>query len=65
MAESVHSFRAIYEHDPDDGSWLVRVEGLDVCHTYGRTKTEAADRIQEALAAWLDKEPSEFTLAHA
>ena len=42
-----------------------RVEGLDGCHTYGRTKPEAADRIQEALAACLDKHPSEFTLSHA
>jgi predicted RNase H-like HicB family nuclease len=42
----------------------VRVEGLDGCHTYGRTKPEATDRIEEALAAWLDKKPSEFTLTH-
>ena len=65
MADDARSFRAMYEHDPADGSWLVRVEGLDGCHTYARTKSEAVDRIEEALAAWLDKEPSEFTLTHA
>jgi predicted RNase H-like HicB family nuclease len=64
MADDARSFRAVYEHDPADGSWLVRVEGLDGCNTYGRTKPEAADRIEEALAAWLDREPSEFTLTH-
>jgi predicted RNase H-like HicB family nuclease len=64
MADA-RSFRAVYERDAVDGRWLVRVEGLDGCHTYGRTKPEAADRIQEALAAWLDKDPIEFTLSHA
>lgn len=65
MADDAPSFRALYEHDPADNAWLVRVEGLDGCHTYGHTKLEAADRIEEALAAWLDKEPSEFKLTHA
>ncbi|MDQ1458074.1 MAG: HicB like antitoxin of bacterial toxin-antitoxin system [Actinomycetota bacterium] len=65
MADDARSFRAIYEHDPADDRWFVHVEGFDGCHTYGRTRSEAADRITEALAAWLDKEPSEFTLTHA
>jgi predicted RNase H-like HicB family nuclease len=65
MADEARSLRAVYEHDPADGAWLVRVEGLDGCHTYGRTKPEAADRIEEALAAWLDEAPSEFKLTHA
>jgi predicted RNase H-like HicB family nuclease len=65
MADDARSFRAIFEYDAVDRSWLVRVEGLDGCHTYGRTKVEAAGRIEEALAAWLDKEPSEFKLTHA
>jgi predicted RNase H-like HicB family nuclease len=65
MADDARSFRAVYEHDPVDNAWLVRVEDVDGCHTYGRTKREAADRIQEALATWLDKESSEFTLTDA
>ena len=50
---------------PSTSAWLVRVEGLDGCHTYGRTKLEAAERIEEALAAWLDNDPSEFTVTRA
>ncbi|MDP9331810.1 MAG: hypothetical protein M3Q30_00660 [Actinomycetota bacterium] len=29
MADDAPSFQAVYEHDPADGSWLVRVDGLD------------------------------------
>jgi predicted RNase H-like HicB family nuclease len=65
MADDAPSFRAVYEHDPVDNAWLVRADGIHGCQTYGRTKLEAADRIEEALAAWLDLEPSEFTLTHA
>ncbi len=65
MVDDAPSFRAVYEQDPADASWRVRVEVLDGCHSYRRMKPEAADRIQEALAAWFDKEPSEFTLSHA
>jgi predicted RNase H-like HicB family nuclease len=64
MAEDAPSFRAVFERDPIHGAWLVRVEGLDGCHTYGRTKLEATKRIEEALVAWLDQDPSEFTLTH-
>lgn len=62
MVDNKPSFRAVYEHDPAAGAWLVRVEGLDGCHTYGRTKQGAAERIEEALALWLDCESSEFVL---
>jgi predicted RNase H-like HicB family nuclease len=65
MADDPPAFRAVYEHDSVDDVWLVHVEGIDACHTYGRTKPGAAERIEEALAAWLDKEPGEFTLTHA
>ena len=68
MADDARSFRAVYEHDAVEGAWLVHVDGVDGvdgCHTYGRTKSEAGERIEEALAAWLDKEPNEFTVSHA
>ena len=64
MADHTLAFRAVYAHEALDGAWLVHIEGLDGCHTYGRTTQEAANRIEEALAAWLDCEPSEFTLVH-
>jgi hypothetical protein len=40
MADDARSFRVIYEQDPSDDSWLVRVEGIDGCHTYGRTNSK-------------------------
>ena len=58
MADHAAAFRAVFKHD------LVGDEGLDGCQTYGRTKQEAADRIEEALAAWFDCEPNEFALTH-
>jgi predicted RNase H-like HicB family nuclease len=64
MADHAPSFRAVYEHDPVDGAWLVRVEGLDGCHTYAWTKQEATERIFEALALWLDCESDEVALTH-
>jgi len=62
MAE--RTYCAIYEHDPADDAWLVRIDGFDGCQTYGRTKQEAAQRIEEALGLWFDHEPGEFVLEH-
>jgi predicted RNase H-like HicB family nuclease len=31
MAE--RTYRAIYEHDRTDDAWLVRIDGIDGCHT--------------------------------
>jgi predicted RNase H-like HicB family nuclease len=45
-------------------TWLAHIEGLDGCHTYGRTRTEAEARIREALAAWLDREPADLTIVN-
>lgn len=36
MAE--RTYRAIFEQDPTDDTWLVRIDGIDGCRTYGRTK---------------------------
>jgi predicted RNase H-like HicB family nuclease len=55
---------AVYERDRDSDAWLVHVEGIDACHTYGRTLRQAGERIQEALALWLNREPEEFVLQH-
>jgi predicted RNase H-like HicB family nuclease len=55
-------FVALYERDHESNSWLVRFEGLEGCHTYGRTRLEARHRVEEALALWLDREPGQFTL---
>jgi predicted RNase H-like HicB family nuclease len=55
---------AVYERDRESDAWLVRVDGIDACHTYGRTLHQAEARIEEALAAWLDREPGDFALEH-
>ena len=55
-------FVAIYERDRESDAWLVHVDGIDGCHTYGRTLRQAGERIEEALAAWLDCDPGEFVL---
>ena len=51
------AFTAVYERDTESDAWLVRIEGMDGCHTYGRTRPEAEDRIREALALWLNRDP--------
>ncbi len=48
---------AVYERDPESDAWLVRIKGNPGCQTYGRSLHQAAERIREALAAWLDSEP--------
>jgi predicted RNase H-like HicB family nuclease len=56
------AFTAIYERDPAGDAWLVRIDGIDGCHTYGRTRAEACGRIREALAVWLSREPDGLTI---
>lgn len=53
---------AVFEHDADEGVWLVHIKGAEGCQTYGRTLRQAEDRIREALAAWLDREPESLTI---
>jgi predicted RNase H-like HicB family nuclease len=57
-------FVAIYERDRESDAWLVHVDGIDGCHTYGRTLRQAGERIEEALAVWLDRDPGDFVLQH-
>jgi predicted RNase H-like HicB family nuclease len=64
MAEQERSFVAVYERDDHSDAWLVRIEGLEGCHSYGRTRAQGRDRIEEALALWLDREPGELNIEH-
>jgi predicted RNase H-like HicB family nuclease len=57
-------FVAVYDRDRDNDAWLVHIDGIEACHTYGRTLRQAGDRIEEALAVWLDREPRDFVLEH-
>jgi predicted RNase H-like HicB family nuclease len=55
---------AVYERDSESDAWLVHVDGIDECHSYGRTLRQAGERIEEALALWLDREPDNLVLEH-
>lgn len=55
-------FTAVYERDPGSAAWLVSIDGLVGCQTYGRSLHEASARIVEALATWLDCEPAELAV---
>ena len=55
---------AVYERDRERDAWLVHIDGIDGCHTYGRTLGQAAERIGEALGAWLDRDPARVEIEH-
>jgi predicted RNase H-like HicB family nuclease len=55
---------AVYERDPESDAWLVRIKGIPGCHTYGRTLRQAEEHIREALAAWLDRDPTGLEITH-
>ena len=43
-------------------AWLAHIDGIDGCHSYGRTLRQADSRIREALGAWLDRDPTELQI---
>ena len=51
------NYVAVYERDPESVAWLVHINGIPGCLTYGRTLRQAEIRIREALAVWLDRDP--------
>ena len=51
------NYVAVYERDPESDAWLVHIKGIAGCQTYGRSLRQAEDRIREALALWLDRDP--------
>lgn len=56
------SYVAVYERDPESDAWLVHIKGIDGCHTHGRSLRQAEDRIREALALWLDRDPDALAI---
>lgn len=52
------TYVAVYQRDPVDDAWNVRIDGLEGCQTYGRSLRQAQARIREALGLWLDRDPS-------
>jgi len=56
------NFVAVFERDANESVWLVHIKDLEGCQTCGRTIRQAAARIREALAAWLNKNPEELVI---
>jgi predicted RNase H-like HicB family nuclease len=56
------TYVAVYERDAVDDAWNVRIDGLEGCQTYGRSLRQAHGRIREALALWLDRDPSKLVI---
>ena len=56
------TYVAVYERDAVDDAWNVRIDGLEGCQTYGRSLRQAQGRIREALALWLDRDPSKLVI---
>lgn len=54
---------AIYDREPDSDTWLVHIDGVPGCQTYGRSLRQASERIREALAVWLDRESEALTIS--
>ena len=57
------NYIAVYERDPESDAWLVHIQGIAGCHTYGRTLRQAETRIREALAAWLERDAGGLEIA--
>lgn len=57
------TYVAVYERDAVDDAWNVRIDGVEGCQTYGRSLRQAQSRIREALALWLDRDPSKLVIA--
>ena len=58
------NYVAVYERDLESDAWLVNIKGIDGCQTYGRSLRQAEDRIRDALALWLDREPDGLTIVN-
>ena len=59
---SSKTYTAIYDYDPGDRAWNVRIKGVTGCQTYGRSLRQAQSRIREALALWLDVVPVDLSI---
>lgn len=51
------------DRESDTDVWLVHIDGVPRCQTYGRSLRQASARIREALAVWLDCEPEALTIS--
>ena len=59
----VKTYNGVYEPDRE-GNWLASVAEIPQVHTFGRTLAKAEANLEDALALWLDRDPSMFRLVH-
>jgi antitoxin HicB len=45
-----HTFKVVFEPEPDGSAWNVHIPSLEGCLTYGRSLAEARRNIREALS---------------
>ena len=53
MVVSMTRYTVVYRYD-ESGWWFTRIKELQGCHTQGRTLKQARERIQEALALFVE-----------
>jgi predicted RNase H-like HicB family nuclease len=53
---------AVYERDPWSPAWNVWIEGLQGVHTFGSRLAHARSNVREALALFLDVDPSSLEI---
>lgn len=51
---SEYTFTVILEPDMEDGGFTAYAPALKGCHTYGQTKQEALQMIQEAISLYIE-----------
>jgi predicted RNase H-like HicB family nuclease len=49
----VHKFEVVFEPE-EEGGYHVYCPALKGCHSFGRTKEEAREKIAEAIELWLE-----------
>lgn len=55
MTVTITTCTAVYEHDAEDGVWLVELQEEPRCHTWGKTLAAAKRAIREAAGLWFDE----------
>jgi len=53
MAKRINTYNVRYERD-DTGWWVASVDGIQGCHTQGRSINQTRKRIREALSLFVD-----------
>lgn len=50
----MNTWTAIYDYDPDDDVWLVRMAEDERVHTWGKTLAQAKRHVRDAVTLWAE-----------